>query len=65
MLDCGVDDLVFFNVLWYNRVMFLEMCSVLTVGEVKRVLLQVEECRCHCRCGLSCRMWGKWYMYVD
>ena len=23
------------NVLWYNRVMFLEMCSVLTVGEVK------------------------------
>ena len=25
----------FFNVLWYNRVMFLEMCSVLTVGEVK------------------------------
>ena len=26
--------------------MFLEMCSVLTVGKVKRVLLQVEECRC-------------------
>ena len=25
----------FFNVLWYNRVMFLEICSVLTVGEVK------------------------------
>ena len=25
----------FFNVLWYNRVMFLQMCSVLTVGEVK------------------------------
>ena len=49
----------FFNILWYNRVMFLEMCSVLTVGEVKRVL-QVEECRC----GLSCTMWDTWYMYV-
>ena len=32
MLDCDVDYL---KVLWYNRVMFLEMCSVLTVGEVK------------------------------
>ena len=46
MLHCGVDDQLFFNVVWYNRVMFWEMCSVLTVGEVKRVLLQVEECRC-------------------
>ena len=27
------------HVLWYNRVMFLETCSVLTVGEVKG-------CRC-------------------
>ena len=50
----------FFNVLWYNRVMFLEMCSVLSVGEVKRVLLQAEECRC----GLLCTMWDKWYTYV-
>ena len=33
---------------------------MLTVGEVKRVLLQVEECRC----GLSCTMLDKWYMYV-
>ena len=24
----------------------------------------MEECRHYCRCGLWCRMWGKWYMYV-
>ena len=32
----------------------------------QRVLLQVEECRCHCKnkCGLRSRLWGKWYMYV-
>ena len=36
------------------------MSSVLSVGEVKRVLLQVEECRY----GLSCTLWDKWYMYV-
>ena len=35
MLDCGVDDQVVFRVLWYNRVLFLEICSVLTVGKVK------------------------------
>ena len=32
MLDCGVDDL---KVLWHNRVMFLEMCSILTVGHIQ------------------------------
>ena len=55
----------FLKVLWYNRVMFLEMCSILTVGEVKG---------CCCRwksvgviigvdCGVECGV-AKWYMCV-
>ena len=62
MLDCGVDD--FFKVLWYNRVML--KCVPYYCWRSERVLLhaQVEESRYHCRCGLWCRMWCKWYMYV-
>ena len=56
----------FLNVLWYNRVMFLEMCSVLTVGEVKG---------CCCRwkslgvivgmdCGVECGVSGTCTLYV-
>ena len=59
MLDCGVVDEVFLKVLWYNRVMFLERCSVLTVGEVKGyfcrwksvgVIVGVD---CGVQCGVS------------
>ena len=49
----------FLNILCYNRVMFLEMCSILTVGEVKG---------CCCRwksvgivgvdCGVACGVCG-------
>ena len=47
------------NVLWYNRVIFLEMCSVLTVGEVKgcccrwKSVVVIVGMDCGVECGVS------------
>ena len=47
------------NVLWYNRVMFLEMCSILTVGEVKgcccrwKSVVVIVGVDCGVECGVS------------
>ena len=47
------------KVLWYNREMFLEMCSVLTVGEVKGCCYRwnsvgvIVGVNCGVECGVS------------
>ena len=48
----------FLKVLWYNRVMFLEMCSILTVSEVKGCCCRWKSVIVGVNCGVECGVSG-------